>query len=176
MSLQHGKSKNWYADDNKERNDLTKEHPFGDSGQLMLAVIFLLIWLADSFILRWTVFLQSSLPLYASLSVGVLIAAAACYLVAKAHQIVFKEVRRPPAVIEKSVFKMVRHPMYLGMLLFFLAFVAATLSLAALGFWLIMFFFYNYIAAYEEKMLEKKFGERYLAYKHRVARWMPGVW
>jgi protein-S-isoprenylcysteine O-methyltransferase Ste14 len=173
----HGrKSHNWYTDDSRERDDLTKEHPAGDTGQLIFAVGFFIIWIADSFLLRWAVFLQSFIPFSVSIPISVLIAAAGCYIGGLAHHIVFKEVRRPPAVIEKSVFKMVRHPLYLGMLLFFLAFMAATLSLASLGFWFIMFFFYNYIAVYEEKMLEKKYGAQYSAYKQRVARWIPGVW
>jgi protein-S-isoprenylcysteine O-methyltransferase Ste14 len=173
----HGKkSRKWYTDDNKERDDLAKEHPAGDMGQAVVAVGFLIVWIADSFLLRWTVFLQSSVPFYVSIPGAVIIAAAACYILGRAHNIVFKEVRLPAAVIEKSVYKMVRHPMYLGVLLFFLAFTMATLSLASLGVWVVMFFFFNHIAAYEEKMLEKKYGAEYSAYKKRIARWIPGVW
>ncbi len=162
--------------DHRSRNDLAQEHPFGDMGQLILAATFLIIWTVDSFIGRWTVFLQLYVPLYISIPLGVLIAAAACYLGGEAHHIVFKQVRETPVVIEKSVYKLVRHPLYLGSLLLYLAFIAATLSLASLAFWIIVLFFYNFIAAYEEKMLEKKYSDEYQAYKGRVARWIPGIW
>jgi hypothetical protein len=36
---------NWF----EQRDDLTGEHPFGDAGQIIFALLFLGIWIADSF-------------------------------------------------------------------------------------------------------------------------------
>jgi hypothetical protein len=44
----------------KEKNG---EHPFGDSGQLVLLVAFLIVWVADSFFLRISTFLSDDISL-----------------------------------------------------------------------------------------------------------------
>ena len=33
--------------------------------------------------------------------------------------------------------------------------------------------FYNYIAGYEEKLLEIKLGKAYITYKENTGKWMP---
>jgi protein-S-isoprenylcysteine O-methyltransferase Ste14 len=156
-----------------DRADLAEEHPLGELGQLVLALVFLAIWAADSFLLRWTLMLQAYIPWFVSVPVGAAIAALAVYLALKAHTIVFGEVRETPAVIDKGVFGLVRHPMYLGSVLFFLALAVATLSLAAMGFLVVVFIFYNHIAAFEENVLIEKYGNAYRDYRRRVGRWFP---
>ena len=42
----------------ENRDDLVGEHTFGDMGQLILLVIFLVVWVADSFFLHYTTFLS----------------------------------------------------------------------------------------------------------------------
>jgi protein-S-isoprenylcysteine O-methyltransferase Ste14 len=159
-----------------ERPDLAGEHPAGDMGQIILAIIFFIIWFTDSFVLSWTVFLQEYVPLYLSIISAVIIAVLACYFEVKAHNIMLKEIRKTSIVVDKSVFKVVRHPLYLGSILFYLALIVSTLSLAAVGIWIIIFFFYDYISAYEEKLLEIKYGDAYREYEKKVAKWIPGIW
>jgi len=36
-----------------------------------------------------------------------------------------------------------------------------------------VFAFYNYIASYEEMLLDGKYGEEYLEYKRRTGTWIP---
>jgi protein-S-isoprenylcysteine O-methyltransferase Ste14 len=38
---------------------------------------------------------------------------------------------------------------------------------------ILIFIFYDFIAAYEEKLLEKKLGQDYREYKKEVPRWFP---
>jgi hypothetical protein len=38
------------------------EHPFGDFGQLILAALFLAVWVGDSFLLHWSPFLKHRVP------------------------------------------------------------------------------------------------------------------
>jgi len=158
-----------------DRADLAAEHPLGDAGQLLLGLIFMIVWVLDSFFLHWTVIFRQYIPWYVSAAAGGIIGAAAVYLALNAHRIVFAEVRETPAVIEKGVFRLVRHPMYLGSILLFLALTVASLSLASLAVLSSICLFYNHIAAYEEVMLEQKYGKPYLQYKARVARWVPGL-
>jgi len=39
--------------------------------------------------------------------------------------------------------------------------------------WVAICIFYNYLASYEEKLLETKFGESYRIYKEKTGKWMP---
>jgi protein-S-isoprenylcysteine O-methyltransferase Ste14 len=70
----------------------------------------------------------------------------------------------------------IRHPMYFGILLIYLAFLAflfLSTSLLCMGFFIIVLITYNKMANYEEKVLEKLFGEEYLEYKQNVSKWFP---
>jgi protein-S-isoprenylcysteine O-methyltransferase Ste14 len=60
---------------------------------------------------------------------------------------------------------LVRHPMYLGILLFCIAFLFVSVSLVSIGIWIVFFIFYYRMAAYEEKSLIKILGEAYVAYQ-----------
>jgi len=46
------------------REDLAGEHPIGDAGQIVGFILFLLIWLGDSFHFRFSTILAESIPLY----------------------------------------------------------------------------------------------------------------
>ena len=62
----------------KEKNG---EHPLGDSGQLVLLVVFLIVWVADSFFLRISAFLPDYIPLYIRLVILGLMLVTAVYLI-----------------------------------------------------------------------------------------------
>ena len=47
--IEMDKTKNIKVKKHDERPDLTGEHPFGDMGQLILLVIFILVLIADIF-------------------------------------------------------------------------------------------------------------------------------
>ena len=158
---------------NENREDLIGEHPFGDIGQIILLIVFLALWGLDSFIFRISTFFAGSVPLIIRLVPAGFILAAGLYLGKKSMRIVFKENRGSPQVIKKEVYSFIRHPMYLAALLFYVGLVLITLSLLSLAMCIIIFIFYNYIAAYEEKLLKKKLGQDYAAYKNKVPRWLP---
>jgi len=63
--------------------------------------------------------------------------------------------------------------MYLAALLFYIGLIFMTLSLVSLAFWGKIFIFYNYIATYEERQLEKRFGQEYIDYRKKVPKWIP---
>ena len=81
--------------------------------------------------------------------------------------------QRQDRVFETGAFRCVRHPLYLGILCFYLGLTAATVSLISLGLVAGIFFFYNYIASYEEKLMEAWFDEAYTNYKARTGKWIP---
>jgi len=155
----------------ENREDLVGEHPFGDAGQFIFLIVFLALWALDSFVFRFSTFLAGYVPLIIRLVLSGLILPVGFYLAKKSLRIVFAEKRDSPQVIKKEVYSYVRHPMYLAILLFYAALTLATLSLLSLALGIFIFVFYNFIAAYEEKLLEKKLGQDYVEYKNKVPRW-----
>ena len=156
-----------------DREDLAQEHPLGDSGQIVALIIFLIIWSLDSFVFRFSTQLASYVPLYIRLILAALFFIVAGYLIRSGHVVVFKEVRDPPRVIDTGVFSYMRHPLYLSALLLYLGFVLTTLSLISMALLVEIFVFYDYIAAFEEKQLEEKFGQAYKDYMGKTPKWIP---
>jgi protein-S-isoprenylcysteine O-methyltransferase Ste14 len=155
----------------KEKNG---EHPFGDAGQLISLGIFLVFWIGDSFFLRQSTFLSDYVPLYVRLSfLGLTIITALC-LFRSGHVVVSHE-QRPNSVVATGAFRYVRHPLYLASILIYIGLVVSTVSLFSLVLLLGIFIFHNYIASYEEKLLDEKFGEEYREYKSKTGKWLPKI-
>jgi len=150
------------------------EHPLGDAGQLILLGLFLLIWMGDSFFLHFSTPLAPSLPLALRLGLLGLALAVAFYLFKSAHVVVSHK-ERPTHLVTTGAFRYVRHPLYLGCLLFYFGLAVATASLVSLALLVGIFLFYNFIAGYEEKLLEAKFGESYTAYQRQTGKWLPKI-
>jgi len=157
----------------KHRDDLIGEHMKGDAGQLILACLFFAIWIADSFFLNYTTALNGIVPLGVRLPVGINLLVLSAYLAKTGMSIVFGEKRQKPAVIRKSVFGIVRHPIYLSELLLYPGLLMMSISLAATVVWLVGIAFLHYISRYEEKMLLAHFGEDYKQYMSEVPMWIP---
>ena len=155
----------------KEKNG---EHPFGDSGQLILLFLFLLIWVVDSFLLKISTFLSDDISLYIRLIIFVLILVTAVYLIRSGHAVV-SHGQRPSGVVATGAFRYVRHPLYLGSIMFYLGLSLATASLFSLVLVVLIFIFYNHIASYEEKLMEDRFHEEYRNYKKKTGKWMPMI-
>lgn len=155
----------------KEKNG---EHPFGDAGQLISLGGFLVVWVGDSFFLHQSTFLSGYVPLYIRLVILGLTLITAMYLFRSGHVIVSHE-QRPDGVVTTGAFRYVRHPLYLASILTYLGLTISTLSLLSLVVFVGIFVFYDYIASYEEKLLEARFGEEYRQYKKRTGKWVPRV-
>jgi protein-S-isoprenylcysteine O-methyltransferase Ste14 len=153
----------------KEKNG---EHPAGDAGQAILLGLFAAVWAADSFFLRVSTALAAHVPLAVRVSAAALVMAIALYLVRAGHAVMHHGARRR-AVVTSGAFRYVRHPIYLGSLLFYLALSLATLSLLSCALLVGIFLFYDYIARYEERVLVDRFGEEYRLYRDRTGRWVP---
>jgi protein-S-isoprenylcysteine O-methyltransferase Ste14 len=155
----------------KEKNG---EHPLGDAGQLLLFGLFLVIWILDSFILHRSTFLADDIPLVIRLIFLGAALVAAVFLFKSGHVVVSGE-QRPTTVVSSGAFRYVRHPLYLGSILVYLGLTVSTASLFCLALLVVIVLFYNYIAAYEEKLLETKFGETYIEYEKKTGKWVPGI-
>ena len=155
----------------KEKNG---EHPFGDAGQLILLGVFLVVWVGDSFFLHKSTFMSAYVPLYVRLVILGLTLFVAIYLFRSGHVVVNHE-QRPNIVVTTGVFRYVRHPLYLASILTYLGLTVSTLSLFSLPLFVGIFVFHNFIANYEEIILEAKFGEEYRKYKNKTGKWLPRI-
>jgi protein-S-isoprenylcysteine O-methyltransferase Ste14 len=151
------------------------EHPLGDMGQLICLGLFLITWSGDSFLLRQSTFLSQRVPWVVRLVIlGLALIAAVCLF--KSGHVVTQHEQRPNRVISTGAFRYVRHPLYLASLLTYLGLTISTMSIGSLLLLLGIFGFHNYIASYEEKCLEAKFGEEYRTYKEKTGKWFPRIW
>jgi protein-S-isoprenylcysteine O-methyltransferase Ste14 len=150
------------------------EHPYGDGGQLILLGLFLVVWAGDSFFLHKSTFVTDYVPLSVRLVILGLTLITAVYLFMSGHVVVAHE-ERPAFVVSTGAFRYVRHPLYLGAVLFYLGLTVSTASFISLMLLVIIFLFYNYIATYEERLMVKKFGGDYVSYKNRTGKWIPRI-
>lgn len=130
--------------------------------------------MGDSLFLRKSTFLADSVPLYIRLVILVLSLVTAALLFRSGHVVVSHE-QRPTDVVSTGAFRYVRHPLYLGCILFYLGLAVSTVSLFSLALLVLIFVFYNYIAGYEEKLLVQSFGERYSSNKKNTGKWVPRI-
>lgn len=157
----------------EQRDALTGEHPLGDAGQFVLACLFIATWIADTFFFKYTTFLNQYAPLAVRIPGAVVLLCLSGYLAKTGLFIVFGEKRGKPAVIREGVFGVVRHPIYLSEILFYLGLLILSLSLAAAGVWVVAIGFFHYISRYEERLLIARFGNDYKQYMENVPMWVP---
>ena len=145
------------------------EAPHNHTIQYGLLISFLIIWILDSFIFRFTAYVYI-MPLFFNIFLGIPIIIVGLYLASKAH-IVFETPE--PKIVETGLYSRVRHPMYLGSILGYMGFWVTTLSLLTLIPLFAVLIGYNYLASVEEQILTEKFGDEYLEYKKKVRKWIP---
>ena len=156
-----------------EHPHLTGEHRWGDTGQLILLAMFLGIWISDSFIFHYSTFLVEVVSNYIRVPVAGLVLIAGWYMARGGIKAVFGTDRENPEVINTGVFRIVRHPIYLGAILFYLGASLITMSIASAAFLLLIIAFYIFISKYEERILTKAFGNDYLEYKKKTGMLFP---
>ncbi len=159
----------------KGRTDLIGEHKSGDAGQAFFGLLFFIVWIADSFILKYSISLNEIIPGIIRVPAGILVLIASGYLSMTGLKVVFDEVREKPEVIRKSVFGIVRHPIYLGEILIYMGLLFFSLSIASAVIWVLAVIFLHYISRYEEKILLDYFGEEYKTYMQEVPMWLPKI-
>ncbi len=155
------------------RQKLAGEHAFTDIGQLILLTLFLVVWITDSFIFHYADFPAQHIPLYIRLPIAAAVLILSAVLALRAHKAVFGGTAEDYRLLTDGVFKVVRHPMYLGSWLFFLGLTISTISLASAGVCVVIVLFYYRVSKSEEKLLEAKFGTEYQEYKRRVPMFFP---
>ena len=143
-----------------------------------MIILFFIAWIADSlshFIFGYSTVILDVITVPALLAVTILFFFFSYYLISKSHKAVLNQVHDPPQIVDNGVYAWVRHPMYLGILLFCLSFLFLSLSLITAGIWILFYFIYDKMATYEEKKLIEILGEEYRLYQKKVPKWLPKI-
>ncbi|MBZ5595544.1 MAG: isoprenylcysteine carboxylmethyltransferase family protein [Acidobacteriia bacterium] len=80
----------------------------------------------------------------------------------------------PKRLVVRGLYRFVRNPMYVGVLLILLGESLAFRSTRILIYAALVFVFFNlFVLLYEEPALKRKFGASYEEYLNKVPRWIP---
>lgn len=150
------------------------EHPLNHFGQLLFLVLFIIIWISDSFIFHKLTLLSSYVPFWTRIVLFIIDILLVVYLF-KAVIFAFSNENSSSQIITNGPFKYIRHPMYLACILFYCGLWFLTLSLYSLFVLIGIFVFYNSLGKYEEIFLLDKYGKPYLDYIKSTGRWIPKV-
>ncbi len=150
-----------------------REIPNAHIYHAILPVGFFLIWFLDSNIFRISIFLNDYVPFVIRLILFILVLAIALTFISLSHRALFKSHQPPNSLIIKGILGYTRNPMYFGILLIYVAFIFLSISLISIGFFIPVFFVYNRMVNFEEKILENMFGALFLEYKKKVGKWLP---
>ena len=148
------------------------EDPHSHLYQLLSGISFTTVWILDSFVLEFSTFLNTHINGLALLFLALPVFILALYLIKSAEKALFRSGEQS-GVIQTGILSHVRHPLYLGVLLIYLACFISTLSLLALLVFIPVFIIHNNMVNYEENDLIRIYGDEYLEYMKKVPKWIP---
>lgn len=150
-----------------------RELPNAHIFHAILPVAFVLIWIIDSSIYRISTFLNDFVLFEIRLIIFIVVFVIALTFILLSHRALFKSHQPSNSLITNGILGYVRNPMYLGILLIYIAFIFLSISLISIGVFIIIFLVYDWMVNFEEKILENLFGNKYLEYKKKVPKWFP---
>ncbi|WP_455463381.1 methyltransferase family protein [Candidatus Hodarchaeum mangrovi] len=148
------------------------EHPHSHLIQNLTGILFFLIWILDSFLIKFAPLETELIPFLIRFLIFAACIGLGVFLGVKSHNLIFGGSEYNQA-ISKGVYSYVRHPMYLSFLVIYLGFIVLSFSIITFIFWLIIIYLFDQMAQYEEKDLERILKANYLEYKKNVPRWIP---
>ncbi|MFZ2330824.1 MAG: isoprenylcysteine carboxylmethyltransferase family protein [Atribacterota bacterium] len=159
----------------RKHHNLAGEHPLADIGQILLFFAFNFAVVLDIFILKYSGKIIGKQPGRIAHILFLLFFAIGGYFVFTSHKIIYilKNSEKENEIATDGVFTIVRHPLYFGSILIFFGFVVLSYSVLAFLVWLVICFFYYFITIYEEKLLIRRYGEKYKEYQKRVPMLIP---
>ncbi|MCP4761997.1 MAG: isoprenylcysteine carboxylmethyltransferase family protein [archaeon] len=148
-----------------------KEHPKTHYILLSSIIIFVPVIILD-LIFQISTQLALFIPIIIRIILFAIMLLTALIFMQLSHKSVFSDQEIKP--LKKSgIYAHVRNPMYLVSPMIFIAFVLLTMSLISIVPIIVTFIMYTNMVKFEEKDLEKIFGQEYLDYKEKVPRWFP---
>lgn len=149
------------------------EAPHSHLIQALSPAIFTIVWILDSLVFKFSIVLNDFVPWIVRLILFIVVIAVAYAFIYISHNILFRRPENKDELITDVILGHVRNPMYFGVLLIYLAFIFLSISLISIALWIVIIVIYDKLATFEEKQLEKLFGEKYLEYKKKTPKWIP---
>jgi protein-S-isoprenylcysteine O-methyltransferase Ste14 len=143
-----------------------------------MIILFFIVWIVDSlsfFISGHSTVLVGIISLPILILPAIFSTTLGLYLITKSHNVVLVKKTEKPRFIDSGVYSLVRHPMYLGIIMFCLGFFFISPSLVSLGIWIAFFIICDKMATYEEKDLVRILGKKYINYQNKVPKWFPKI-
>ena len=154
-------------------SEKSREAKYSHFIQAGLPITFIIILLLDSFVFQISVWLNEFVPFIVRIILCAIVLVIALIFIKLAHDALFSHNTPSNTLITDGILNHVRNPMYMGVLLIYVAFLCLSISLISIVFFIFVVVIYNKMVNYEEKVLEELFGEDWLAYKKRVPKWIP---
>ncbi|MFX1296018.1 MAG: methyltransferase family protein, partial [Promethearchaeota archaeon] len=156
-----------------KKSGAEREHPHSHQLHISCAVAVIVMMLLDTLVFKISNRILGFIPWYIRVILCGSILAIALFLIYKSHEVLFSEEEEGPStLVTEGIFAHTRNPMYLGILLIHLSFILLTISLLALAAWIVVIVIYNRMVAFEDKILEEMFGDKFRAYKKKVHKWI----
>jgi protein-S-isoprenylcysteine O-methyltransferase Ste14 len=152
---------------------LGKESPYSHILQLSCFIVFMSVWILDSFVFKLSMKFANHVPWFIRIALALILIAIGVTMGYLAQKVLFHQEHDTPSVIDIGVYAHVRHPLYLAGLLVYLGFVLGTFSILSLITYIFVFLVYDYLATFEEKDLERVLGQAYVEYKRKIPKWIP---
>jgi protein-S-isoprenylcysteine O-methyltransferase Ste14 len=159
----------------EKRIESGAEFPQSDRLQLVMLILFFVLWGLDSLVFQFSTFLAVSVPVVVRLVLAAVSFGFALLLLILSHRMVFNRTRGSLGVLDTGIYGSVRHPLYLGTLLIYVGFTLATFSLLSFVVWIGIFLLYDKMATYEEEDLIRLLGDSYRNYRKNVPKWLPRI-
>jgi len=150
-----------------------KEFPHTDQILPLSVALFFAIWILDSFVFRLSDRFVGFVPDVIRITLFAGFEVSAIVLGFYSHEALFSKKNVEFTLITDGVFAYVRHPLYLSILVAYLGFVFASMSLISLIPWVCYAVLFDKMASYEEEDLVRMFGNKYIEYRKRVPKWFP---
>ncbi len=150
-----------------------REIPYGHIYHAVIPIVFILIWFLDSNIFKISTILNDIIPFIIRLILFILVLSIALIFIELSHRSLFKSHKPPNSLITNGILGYMRNPMYSGILLIYIAFIFLSISLLSICLFIAVFLVYNWMANFEENILEKMFDDEYIQYKKKVPKWIP---
>ena len=153
---------------------LPGEFPNGDKIQACLFIVFIVVWLGDSY-LEGTTWINQYIPSTIRLFLGVPCLLISYYLSRRSKIDLFYNSCPFDEPVQSGIYHYCRHPMYLGVIIFHIG--LGLISVSLIG-WILIFItirFYNFLVKYEERKLIEKYDFKYQKYMEIVPKWIPKI-
>ena len=160
----------------KENKQGHEEYARNHQIQLITIVIFSVLVIVDV-VLNFTTQVLGFIPLWIRGILSGIVIFFALVFIARSHKALFgsyyKSLQKPTSLVTDGIFDQVRHPMYLGVILLYFAFVVLSASLIGFGVWIAVIIIYYRLASEEEENLEDQYGAAYTDYKSKRNKFIP---